>query len=108
MFKRIVLLLLVLAACVPEVDSQPHGKTTLNAAERASCLAMGGRVGRGGLLPDELCFRPTADAGKVCSRAEDCSGFCLADTRSCSTVTPMFGCIDRLGSDGQKTTLCVD
>ena len=59
--KRFVLILagLLLASCVAP-PAGPQGKV-LSAAERAECLMQGGTVGRGGLLPDELCFRPEPD-----------------------------------------------
>lgn len=68
----------------------------------------GGTVGRGGLLPDELCFLPEPDAGKACTRKTDCAGLCLADTQTCSPVSPMFGCFEFLDETGQKVGICID
>lgn len=68
----------------------------------------GGKVGRGGLLPDEVCFLPEPDAGKTCTKKTDCEGMCLADTRTCSPVTPMFGCFEFLDETGQKVGICID
>lgn len=99
---------LALAACVEDPPpGGPEGKP-LSDAERAECLARGGTAGRGGLLPDEVCFLPQPDAGKSCSAAGDCAGQCLADTRTCSTVTPMFGCYDFLDETGKTVGICVD
>lgn len=110
--RRIILLAVLafgLAACVEE-PANPPGPETLNlsGAERAQCLAEGGTVGRGGLMPNEVCFRPTPDAGKSCMKASDCSGLCMADTMTCSKVTPQFGCFEMMNEDGQQVGLCVD
>lgn len=106
---RIVWLIatLALVACVEKPPSGPQGKP-LTKAERAECLMQGGRVGRGGLLPDEVCFLPEADAGKACTKKSDCEGMCLADTRTCSPVTPMFGCFEFLDESGQRVGICID
>lgn len=106
--KRFVLILagLLLASCVAP-PAGPQGKV-LSAAERAGCLMDGGTVGRGGLLPDELCFRPEPDGGKACTRKADCSGMCLAETNTCSKVTPLFGCFEFLDETGAKAQICID
>jgi hypothetical protein len=105
----IAFLTLGLAACVDEGDAASDPEAVkLSDADRAQCLAQGGTVGRGGLLPDEVCFRPTPDAGKACTKAGDCSGQCMADTMTCSKVTPQFGCFEMMTEDGQKVGLCVD
>lgn len=99
--------LILLAACQPEAPAGPPGQK-LGATARAECLAAGGRVGRGGILPGEVCFRPTPDAGRACTRATDCSGHCMADSRTCSPVTPQFGCFAFLDETGQNLSICVD
>ncbi|MCB6178992.1 hypothetical protein LHP98_12745 [Rhodobacter sp. Har01] len=105
---RALVLLLALAGCVDKAqDGGPEGKP-LGDADRAACLAQGGTVGRGGLFPDELCFRPMPDAGKACTRAGDCEGQCMADTMTCSKVTPVFGCYEFMDEQGQKSAICVD
>lgn len=99
--------LVALAACVEE-PSGPGLGAKLTEAERADCLDHGGKPGRGGLLGNEVCYRPTPDAGKSCRKASDCSGHCQADSRTCSPVTPQFGCFEFLDDSGQKLGLCVD
>lgn len=106
--KRALALMLALAACVAEAQGDGTKGRALDEAERAACLAQGGTVGRGGLLPDELCFRPTPDAGKACTRASDCEGPCMADTMTCSEVTPVFGCYEFMDDQGRKSGICVD
>lgn len=101
--------LLALAACQSDAPPPlPMGVTALSAAERADCLDHGGSVGMGGMVQAEICYRPTPDAGKACTKASDCSGACMADTMTCSNVTPQFGCYDVMTEDGQKAGLCVD
>ena len=106
--KRFVLILagLLLASCVAPPSGQ-QGEV-LSDAERAECLMQGGKVGRGGLLPDELCFRPETDGGMACTRKTDCSGVCLAETNTCSKVTPLFGCFEFLDETGAKAQICID
>lgn len=74
----------------------------------ASCRDAGGRWERGGLAGRFLCFLPTPDAGRACTTAQDCSGFCLAETGTCSTESPMFGCIAIFDLDGAEVTICID
>lgn len=95
---------LALIGCVPQEPGLPQP----DSAAQAACEAHGGTYGHGGLSPDFLCFLPTPDAGKSCSAAADCSGACLADTRTCSKVTPKFGCYGFLDEQGQVLEICVD
>ena len=99
--------LVALGACRPEAAEDPQG-LTLTETARAECQAGGGSVGRGGLMEREICFTPTPDAGKSCSRASECSGHCLAETRTCSTLEPNLGCFDFLDDKGQVQGICVD
>ena len=96
-----------LAACQTEAPPAPAAGL-LSDAERADCLAHGGRVGRGGIVPDEVCFRPTPDAGASCQKAGDCTGMCMAETKTCAKVTPQFGCMEILDETGRSVGLCVD
>lgn len=97
---------LLLAACQSEADEgSPGGQA---GGGGLSCAAQGGTVSRAPLSGQEICIRPTPDAGQSCTRKSDCAGFCLAETRSCAPVTPMFGCFGVLTEDGTEATLCVD
>lgn len=93
---------LLLAACQSEAEEGQAGGGV------ETCAAEGGTPGRAPLSGQEICIRPTPDAGKACTRKSDCTGFCLAETRSCAPVTPMFGCFAVLTEDGTEATLCVD
>ena len=96
-----------LASCVDTPPGGPQGKP-LTKTERAECLMRGGTTGYGGIFPDEVCFTPQKDAGKACSKAGDCEGLCLAETKTCSPVSPIFGCYEFLDETGKKADICVD
>ncbi len=106
-------LALVLASCRPEgSDGPPAGPSGPqggeSAGERAACVARGGEYRRGGLAGAWICFERTRDAGKSCRAASDCEGLCLAESRSCAPVRPMFGCHAILDEDGTPVTICID
>jgi hypothetical protein len=69
------------------------------------CEAAGGRMVVGLAGPQSASAQP--DAGKRCRDNAECAGFCLAETRSCTPVTPYFGCYDVLNG-GEPATICVD
>ncbi len=96
--------LILLAGCMPGQEDTPRP----DAAERTACEAEGGTYAQGGILGNWICFRPTPDAGKSCTRATDCSAMCYADTRQCSEVTPVFGCFAYLDEQGQPVGICID
>ena len=103
--------ILALLAC-QEDGPQASGNITsgpdLLAAERTACERTGGRWGlRAG---DSLfvCYRNTPDAGKLCRVATDCTGLCLARSRTCSPIKPFLGCHEVLTDAGLPATLCVN
>lgn len=72
------------------------------------CMSTGGTWGQ---VPDTVaysCFRQTRDAGKSCRRQTDCETECLARSRTCAPISPMFGCNPVLQADGREVTLCID
>lgn len=108
--------LLALAACIPGREAAPpapypgaeaFGPQRL-AAERAACEARGGRFAAAGMAGRLVCFVTPPDAGRPCSRAADCSVACLARSRTCAPVTPLFGCHEVVQADGAVATLCLD
>ncbi len=109
----VLLAALALASCVEAPPDPGEGKA-FTAEARAECEAKGGRVGQGGLLPDDVCFTPMPDAGKACSTQADCKGVCLADMvgdatgGTCSKESPMFGCFDFFDEQGQRVGICAD
>lgn len=78
------------------------------AVERKACERRGGNWA---LTPGKnafACFLQTRDANKRCDSADDCSGLCLARSRTCAPVDPLFGCHEILTSEGVRQTLCVE
>jgi hypothetical protein len=45
---------------------------------RAECEAAGGKWGRFGIRPRELCDLPAPDAGKACTDSKECASACIA------------------------------
>lgn len=76
--------------------------------QRAACEQRGGRFGKGGLSGAFVCYEETRDANQICTTARDCDGLCLARSRTCSPVTPFFGCHEVIGSSGQRSTICIE
>ncbi|NDR57295.1 hypothetical protein [Aliiruegeria sabulilitoris] len=78
-------------------------------AEAAECAAQGGNWGVAGAFnPNPICTLPTPDAGKVCNAETDCTGMCMADSRTCSTHSPIFGCHVFLDDEGREFEMCID
>ncbi|MDT8854105.1 hypothetical protein RNZ50_03460 [Paracoccaceae bacterium Fryx2] len=73
-----------------------------------ACERTGGRFAVSGGGGAKTCIRPTRDGGKSCSRQGDCEGVCLARSRTCAPIAPLFGCNEILQADGQRVTLCID
>jgi hypothetical protein len=87
------------ATPAPVVPLTPEGQ---------ACVKKGGvwqAVGKSGSM---TCVKFTKDSGKVCSKASQCEGYCLARSGTCAPVTPMFGCNDILQDNGGRVTLCID
>lgn len=78
-------------------------------AQKALCEARGGEFKPGGIHGFLTCYQTPKDAGKSCSAASDCgTGNCLARSKTCAPITPLFGCNDLLDHNGRLVTLCVD
>lgn len=90
------------AAAPPEPAPEPLSP------EAVKCLKSGGLWAGTGKTGAKTCLRRTKDAGKACTKQTQCEGYCLARSRSCAPVTPMFGCNDILQADGREATLCID
>ena len=96
---RGLVVLLLLASCVTPVtkDGQP--------VSRFECVAKGGSVSG---IQGQACLMQAADAGKSCTRASDCSGQCMAETRTCSATDMVLGCYCFLNEEGKVVCLCAD
>ncbi|MEL6645505.1 MAG: hypothetical protein AAFQ79_16360 [Pseudomonadota bacterium] len=108
MRPRLIALSLLLAACQPADPDLPPVGEALVTNQQAACEADGGRWGVGAQEGTFVCYRTPADAGKTCEMDGDCEGLCLARSRTCAPVTPLFGCNEVLGRFGTQTTLCIE
>lgn len=103
-----LLLVLVLAGCKPE-EPESEGPDPQDFLEqKAACEKSGGRWGQGGMAGFFVCYETTRDGGQTCDKGTDCDGLCLARSRSCSPIKPLFGCQDVLSDNGTPATLCLD
>lgn len=69
------------------------------------------RGGNWALTPSRntfTCYQQTSDANKLCDSSDDCSGECLARSRTCAPVTPLYGCHEILTSEGVRQTRCLE
>lgn len=105
---RAAALVLALAACQQGAgDLPPVGAAAVDAA-RAACERRGGTFAPGGASGALACFTTPRDAGKQCRTADDCSTACLARSRSCAPVSPLFGCNEILTATGARVMQCID
>ena len=105
-----LILAIALASCQP-ADPKPDptiefGPDFLE-SQRAQCEADGGTFGGGEDAP-LVCYRETGEGTKQCTSSNDCSGDCLARSRTCSPITPLLGCNDILDSQGVAITQCLE
>lgn len=97
----------VLAACLPREEAPEIGPEVADRAE-AACARDEGRwvpLGNSGTM---ICLRTPPDANKACTTQNDCSTQCLARSKTCAPVDPLFGCNDVIGRNGAVATLCVE
>lgn len=76
--------------------------------QEAACRASGGQWSQAGSSIVFACVRPTKDAGKACSKESDCSSQCLARSRSCAPIWPIFGCTEVIQNNGIVANLCLE
>ncbi len=88
-------------------DGPPHAADP-QSPEEIRCLKSGGLWATAGDTGAKACVLRTRDGGKACSKQTQCEGLCLARSRSCAPITPMFGCNEILQADGREVTLCLD
>lgn len=102
--------LALLAGCKPGGGGgalEPVGEQRMD-IEHKACLKSGGDYLRLGTANVFYCQTVPRDAGKSCSRASDCESACLARSRTCAPVKPLFGCNEVVLDDGGVATQCVD
>lgn len=76
--------------------------------QREICEAKGGRFGNVPGGKTKLCFITPSDANQGCLQGSDCEGVCLARSRSCAPVIPLYGCNEVLLEGGRPATVCRD
>ena len=104
--------LLALSACKPApVNPYPgaenYGAQLLDRL-RGQCEDKDGTFSRGGKSGALVCHTTPTDAGKSCAKHSDCSTQCLARSRTCAPIAPLFGCNEVLTDEGAPVTLCID
>jgi hypothetical protein len=97
----------------PEETATPEAAPDVPQAAKSDaqvrCERGGGKfvlLGSGNDL--RACVKMTRDSGKRCDEKRDCQGQCLARSRTCSPVDPLFGCNEVLQNGGQAVTLCLN
>ncbi len=95
-------------APLPAPPPPPEPAAEATPPEQLACQAKGGIWSETGLSSLKTCIQRTRDGGKSCRRQGDCEGLCLARSKTCAPVTPMFGCNPILQADGSEATLCID
>lgn len=91
-----------------ETSESEAGFPSLLALEQQACERRGGNWA---LTPSQntfACFQQTSDANRPCDQSGDCSGECLARSRTCAPITPLYGCHEILTSEGVQQTLCLE
>jgi hypothetical protein len=93
-------------ATAPAMQSAPPPLPPALAAEARACAQSGGTLRPRGMAGLYSCVRATRDAGRACSSGSDCEGECLARSRTCAPLDPLFGCHEVLDRAGRTQTLC--
>ena len=86
----------------------PEIPAALKSASQIACEKDKGRWARAGEGGGMACIYQTRDGGKRCDSKDDCQGECLARSRTCSPIRPLFGCNAVLLDTGAEVTLCLD
>ncbi len=102
-----IAVILALAGCREEADDFAPVGAQGEGLGQAACVESGGRWGEGGVKGFMVCYRDTGESEKACSTSGDCKGFCLARSRTCAPVTPLFGCNQVLGATGAESEVCI-
>jgi hypothetical protein len=90
------------------VETAPATPEKVKSKEQIKCEKQGGSWDKPGKSDARTCIKPTRDGGKQCTKEGDCDGMCLARSRTCAPVKPLFGCNEILQKDGSRVTLCIN
>lgn len=89
-------------------EAPPPTPEPLKSASQIACEKDGGTWARAGAGGGMSCIRQTRDGGKQCDSKTDCQGECLARSRTCAPIQPLFGCNAVLMDNGAEVSLCID
>ena len=111
--RGILLAFLSVALIACEEDGQQTPSEIEEALDPLSDQRRSCEDGGGSWVPREggilfACLQPTRDANQSCQSGSDCDGACLARSRTCAPVKPLFGCHEILSDAGQQFTECLN
>ncbi len=89
-------------------EAAPAISEPLKSASQIACEEDGGTWARAGAGGGMSCVRQTRDGGKQCDSKTECQGECLARSRTCAPIQPLFGCNAVLMDNGAEVSLCID
>ena len=102
----------------PDGADISHYPRVMGTTEVAACESKGGSVQRRGLADLQICVKPYADAGKICTDSVQCQGRCIIVTDfpaegemvegSCQTDNALFGCYAEIRDGHATDALCID
>jgi hypothetical protein len=98
------------AAEAPDPAPQPDLVETPVTPKSEMQLACEKRKGRWLKVKGDLrtCVFQTKDGGKRCERESQCESVCLARSRTCAPMKPLYGCHEILQDNGARVTLCLE
>ena len=96
------------AATSAQPEPAPDIPTALKSPGQIACEKDRGTWARAGPGGGMACIYQTRDGGRRCDSKDDCQGECLARSRTCSPIRPLFGCNAVLLDTGAEVTLCLD
>jgi hypothetical protein len=89
-------------------EATPAISEPLKSPSQIACEEDGGTWARAGAGGGMSCVRQTRDGGKQCDSKTECQGECLARSRTCAPIQPLFGCNAVLMDNGAEVSLCID
>ena len=112
---RRVLTVVFMAAALLSCDEDEGGGPPRDSAfpdllgeQKVACENKGGRWGAAANKTSFVCYVTLPDANQTCQTGNDCTGFCLARSRTCSPIQPFYGCHEVLSRGGLPQTICIE
>ncbi len=112
--RRSLAALFVLVAVVACDEDSPDTAESqsifpdITKTESEACERSGGSWGKAANGQSFVCYRNLPDANQICQTSRDCAGICLARSRTCSPVTPFYGCHEVISQAGVTQTVCLE